>query len=418
MSKLDLTAFDAAMKEFYVDDTIENLVFKDHPTLAILPKMEEFYGDALPIPAIYGNPQGASSTFSKALANQTSGKYAKFLLTRNKGYSIALIDGEALKASQSKKGAFLEAGVVEVDGALLQASSKISREIFRTGGGAIGRVANSSFTTTALTLDNPNDVVNFEVGMVIQTDTVDGGGTVNTGTLTISAIDYDTGAITTTQNLSTGISGIAQHDYIFVEGDYDLAMKGFQGWMPYDGTDAAVRSTALGTSFFGLTRSSNPQRLGGVTFDGSAMPIEEAIPALGVRINKYGGNPDTMILHHAKWEELEKSLGSKVVYGQMYAQGGKGDPIPELGFKSIKLACANSMVDIIADKDCPSQYGFMIEKNLWKLYSLGKAPQILMDDNLRMLRSASDDAYEVRIGYYAQVGCRGVGRNGIVYLGS
>ena len=53
----------------------------------------------------------------------------------------------------------------------------------------------------------------------------------------------------------------------------------------------------------------------------------------------------------------------------------------------------------------------MLTMNVWKLYSLGKAPKILDTDGLKMLRESTSDAVEVRVGYYAQLGCRAPGFN-------
>jgi hypothetical protein len=58
----------------------------------------------------------------------------------------------------------------------------------------------------------------------------------------------------------------------------------------------------------------------------------------------------------------------------------------------------------------------MLQLDVWKLYSLGKAPRILDADGLKMLRESSADAVEVRAGYYAQLGCRAPGWNANVKL--
>jgi hypothetical protein len=60
----------------------------------------------------------------------------------------------------------------------------------------------------------------------------------------------------------------------------------------------------------------------------------------------------------------------------------------------------------------------MLQLDVWKLYSLGKCPRILDSDGLKMLRESSADAVQVRVGYYAQVGCRAPGWNVNVLLQS
>ena len=57
MASLDLTSFDAALKQYYTDEKIYNMVYRDNPLLAMMPKREDFAGKNLPIPIIYGNPQ-------------------------------------------------------------------------------------------------------------------------------------------------------------------------------------------------------------------------------------------------------------------------------------------------------------------------------------------------------------------------
>ena len=66
---LDLTSFAPALKSYYTRDKVENMVYKDNPFLAMVPKMEDFFGANLPIPIIYGNPTGRSAAFATAQAN-------------------------------------------------------------------------------------------------------------------------------------------------------------------------------------------------------------------------------------------------------------------------------------------------------------------------------------------------------------
>ena len=50
----DLGAANAALKELYDDQKIANLVYKNNPFLAMVPKMEEFGGKYMPIPLKIG----------------------------------------------------------------------------------------------------------------------------------------------------------------------------------------------------------------------------------------------------------------------------------------------------------------------------------------------------------------------------
>jgi len=127
---LNLSNFAPALKQYYSTTRVENMVYKDHPFLAMLAKDEKFYGKNLPLPIVYGNPQGRSATFSKAKANKTNSQLKDFLLTRAKDYSLASIDNETAEASENDAGAFMQALTLEIDGAFQSATSSCAQALF------------------------------------------------------------------------------------------------------------------------------------------------------------------------------------------------------------------------------------------------------------------------------------------------
>lgn len=398
---LDMVSFAAALKEHYTDDRVENMVYMDNPLLAMIPKMEQFGGKNLPIPIIYGNPQGRSATFATAQANKTNSQLKDFFLTRSKDYSLASIDNETLEASKGNANAFLEAATVEIDGAIHSAARSLAIALYGSGSGSIGQVANSSFATPILQLSDPESVTNFEVGQEIVASATDGTGTVRSGRLLVVGVDRDLGTVTMSGNLSAGIAAIAQNDFLFVEGDYALKVKGLLAWLP---------STApTSTAFFGVDRTSDVTRLAGVRFDGSSMPIEEALIGAAARVAREGGKPDYCFMSYSKYADLEKALGSKVQYIDMKVN-------PEIAFRGISINGPRGPIKIVPDLNCPNDRCFMLQMNVWKLYSLGKAPKILDTDGLKMLRDSNADSVEVRVGYYAQLGSRAPGWNANVRL--
>ena len=102
--------------------------------------------------------------------------------------------------------------------------------------------------------------------------------------------------------------------------------------------------------------------------------------------------------------DLEKALGSKVSYVDVKVN-------PEIGFRGILIHGPRGPIKVIPDQNCPNGVAYMLQMDVWKLYSLGKAPKILDSDGLKFLRESTADAVEARIGYYAQVGCRAPGFN-------
>ena len=401
---LNMTTFEAALKQVYTSDRIENMVYKDNPFLAMVSKYESFGGENLKLPIKFGIPQGRSITFANAQANKTNTQLKAFLLTRIKDYSLASIDNETIEASKGNSNAFMEAATVEIDGAIESATRSLASSIYRSGSGSIGQVLLGS-TSNSFTLTNAEDVVNFEVGMTIVFSATDGLTSVESGTALIVGVDREFGIITVSAALTSinGGAGPATNDFVFVQGDYAGKISGLSAWLPNV-------APVPGNFFFGVDRSADPSRLAGIRYDGSALPIEEALVSAAALVGREGGNPDYCFLAYSKYAELEKALGSKVIYTEIKVK-------TEIGFRGILVHGPRGPIAVVPDQNCPHDHAFMLSMQYWKLYSLGKCPKILDTDGLKMLRDSSADSVEVRIGYYAQLGCRAPGFNCNIYLG-
>lgn len=395
---LDLVSFSAALKQHYPDYKIENLVYQSNPFMALVPKHEQFAGEVMKMPLIYGNPQNRSASFSTANAQSSTSSLKAFLLTRNSDYSIAEISNEVILASEGDANAFLRAATVEIDGALSALGRSVATKLYRSGSGSIGKAATVTGTGTIITLATVDDVVNFEVGMTLQASTVDGGGSLRAGSAVVSAVDRINGVVTLA---SAGITGLAGNDFIFVAGDYDAALKGLDAWLPY-----SDRATKLSSSFFGVTRSADATRLGGLVYDGTALPIEEALISAASLVGREGGSPDYAFMNFTDWANLAKALGSKVQYNDVKA-GAEG----AVGFTALMVNGPRGVIKCLPDVNCPKGSVFLLQLNTWQLASLKKAVNLFDTDGLRMLRSSSADSLQIRCFSYAQLGCSAPGYN-------
>jgi predicted lipoprotein with Yx(FWY)xxD motif len=405
---LDLTSFDAALKEHYTDQRIQNMTYQDRPLLAMLSKKEDFGGRNLPVPIIFGNPQGRSATFATAQANKSDVQVEAFTITRKKDYGLASIDNETLEASKGDKNAFLEAAATQIDGVIDSVTDSLAISLYGSGSGARGQVSaepSTNASTFNVTLSDANDVVKFEKGMTLVIYSAESGGSQRTSDgsdneWVIAAVNRSTGVLTLTGTYD-GSGDIAANDYIFVEGDRGSMISGLRAWLP----DSAPSATA----FFGVDRSVDTDRLGGIRYDGSSQPIEEALVDAAARLAREGARPDVCFLSFAKWAELEKALGSKVQYVDLKSSA-------DVGFRGIMIHGPKGPIKVVADRACPNSRAFMLQMNTWKLNSLGAAPKILRTDSLTMLREATSDSVEVRVGYYAQLSCNAPGYNANIQL--
>ena len=146
-------------------------------------------------------------------------------------------------------------------------------------------------------------------------------------------------------------------------------------------------------------------RLGGNRFDGSALPIEEALIAGASKVAREGGAPDVCFVDFNTFANLEKALGSKVVYDEAKARD------VDIGFAAISIRGPRGTIKIVPDMNCQPNVAWMLQLDTWSLNTLGDAPMFLDLDNNRMLRESAADAYEVRLGYYGNVACNAPGYN-------
>lgn len=396
MASLDIAAYRAALKEHYTPMRVEDMTYQDNPLYALMPKYKKFGGYNLPIPIKFGNPQGRSSDFATAKANKKAGKYERFVLTREHDYSLADIDNETIEASMGDVNAFMAASTTEIDAALMGLNRSLAIKSYRNGSGSIGQIgATTNVATAVLVLANPEDVTNFEVGQVIVASTTDGGGVVKASPKTVIAVDRDLGTVTFNANLNAVVAW-ALADYVFVEGDYDSAIKGLDAWIP------ATMPTA-GDNFFGVDRSVDT-RLAGLRKDVSTMSIEEGLIEMGGRVSREGGKVNMGFYDFTQHTNLQKALGTKVQYVDLRANA-------RIGFTGIMLQVGKGIVNMVPDQNAIPDVAFLLQMNLWKLYSLNEPIRILNLDGNQYLRNSDADSIEVRCGYYAQIGCNGPGYN-------
>jgi len=409
---LDMQSFDAALKVHYTNERVENMTYMDNPLFALMPKYENFGGRNMPIPVIYGNPQGRSATFAQAQKRGkiTNSRLDDFIITRIKNYGIATIDNETLEASKGDANAFMEAATTEIDGTIRELTNSIAVQLYGNGSGARGVVG--SIATTNITLSDPDSVVNFEVGMELvgaaaeTTGAIRAVGSSGNGII-ITGIDRIAGTLTFGWNVTDAANGIptlAANDFLFVRGDRNesggtslLTLSGVEAWIPSVAPGGA-------DNFFGVNRSVDITRMAGLRRNVSAFPIEEGLLEGAALVNREGGNIDHYFCTYKTWVALEKALGSKVQYVDLRVNA-------QVGFRGIEIMGQRGPIKVIPDRNCPANKVYGLTLNTWRLNSLGKAVRVIDTDGNTMLRQGDADGVEVRYGGYMQVSCRAPGWN-------
>lgn len=411
------TTYEPMLKTLYPPDVIRNEVYRKNPFLALLPKDETFGGDASKEPIIIGNPQNRSASFAVANSYVSSSLYRNFLITRVPNYSIAQVFNETLLASQSEKGAFAPALKAEMDNAIRSLSNAIASQLFRGGTGTLGQIAATATLNSAsvpVQFAQPEDGVNFEAQMSIAFSATD-GGTPRSGTAYIVSIDHVAGNFLcsatvggTPTALSTLVPGVSVGDYVYASsGDQNSVISGALAWLP--------GSSVSNTPFFGVDRTVDKSRMAGITYDGSAETIEEALIDGAALIAREGGAPEYAFMSYRDFRNLQKALGSKMQSIQ-YTDVVVNEPGVTVGFNAIKIAGPDGELKVIPDKNCPVGKCFMIQMDTWKLKSLGPIVRLFNSDGLDMIRDINTDSVIFRINSYANLSCRAPGFNGVITL--
>lgn len=410
------------LKELYDQQKVQWLTYMDNPTYAMMKKETKFPGKYFPNPVVYALSQGASATFASAYNNQTSPLVAEFLITRVADFSLATIDGQLLASAQTDPGAFIDGSELMIDAAFQTAVNRDASAIFRNGAGTVGQMSafSNSTTTWTITLTNPDDAVQFEDGQtLVSVQNVDGSGTLSTDYVDLTNVNRNTGVlIGTGSTASPSAAWTGGAYYLAAQGDTPttsnnnfqptgstttnslLRLAGLAGWLPI----AGVPST--GDTWFGVNRYLDPVRLGGVTFNGSLLSLEEASLQSTGRIALQGGRVDTGICSYSTYTALITSLGSKVQYID--------EKIGDIGFRGVQVNGANTVVSIFPDRNCPDGLIYFLEMDSWVLRSQGDAVHILQYmDEIEILRVPGVDAAELRVGGYKNMYTTKPGHNGV-----
>ena len=417
------TTVPGILKELYDGQKANWLTYKDNPFLAMIHKETKFPGKYFPNSVVYSlSSGGASATFATAYANQNSPQVAEFLVTRVSDFALASIDGQLLAAAQTDPGAFIDGSELMIDAAWQTATNRIASAMFRNGAGTIAQissVSNVSGNIYLVTLNNPDDMVQIELGQVLlAVQNVDGSGSAPSDSATVSsAIDRNAGTFRVTCSTNIASNWPATY-YLAVSGDLPttsnnnfqpsgstttnslLKLAGLQAWLP-------LTAPGSSDSFFGVNRSNDVQRLAGVSFAGTALSMEEALLQGTGRIAMQGGRVDTAVCSYATYTSIITSLGSKVQYVD--------EKVGEIGFRGVMVNGANTVMSVFPDRSCPDGYIYCLEMDDWVLRSQNEAPHILKYmDEIEILRVPGVDAAELRVGGYMNMYPKHPGHHGVI----
>jgi len=408
-----LSTINSVLKVLYPDNKglPREALYKMSPTWALLSKTSDFKGASISIPIQTTGRSTPSPTASIGFGTSTANTYRNFLITTARNYFSGTISTEAMLAADGEnEGSFIDALDREIKGSMYGVGRSISANLFGNTGMALGQISAGSNTGTAtITLADARSVVNFEVGMTLETSATDGtSGSVRSGTVTITSISSGdvvagTGAtLTASGNWTAGITGCAASDFIFASGSFGLGFAGLAAWNP-------VTAPTSGDSFFGVDRSSNATRLAGSRTVATGMNIEEAIMYGATTLRVEGGTADYVVMHPVRFQQLMNSVYSKawtpVMGTEPRPDRSKPGAKVSIGYDGLKITAAGMSLIAIDDPQCPFGVLRLFNSSDLEFRSRDAVPHLQDFDGLKIIRTAGADSYGFRGGYYGNLVC-------------
>jgi len=409
-----LSALSSLIKYRY-EKGFENCVFQNNALLKRLKKEYNVGGYQSWIPyQITLGEGGGSANVGNAVTNSSSVTTKNVLLTRARDFGVASVDGLALNASSTgKQEAFIDAVTLMMESKLQAMANNLEIALFRSGAGALGQIGSGyTNTDTSITLTDPNDAKNFEVGMVIVASTTNDGFNVKASssvdnTAIITAIDRYNGVLTMDVDGDFAGTDWAAADYLYRQGDAiqaasssdgTLKVKGLSAWLP-----SSVASS--GDSFFGMDRYTDVERLAGLKFNGASMSMLRAFTGAGVLAADRGEMPRLFVTSFQNISQLCDELQGQA-FQTDFSTG-------EVGFSTIKFHIPGiGPCEVLGSRACPTSVSYLLDESKWVLKcSSPKLINIDERDGLTMRLNATADQLDMRFYFYGQLACLRPGAN-------
>jgi hypothetical protein len=395
-----MNASSAILKTRYPDGRLPKANYQSFKFVSTVVKHEDFDGENKVIALQTENPQGSSVDFATALGSLEQGTYKKFVVTPVNHYGIARIKGDALKRAAKSTGSLVDLWKNETDGIAQTELKGLEINAFRNGTGVIGTIS-SGQTTTVVTLTQPADIVNFDLGMRV--GLVDSATslspTIRAGYAKVTGIDRKTGTVTFSAALDTLIVAAAAADSFVRAGD--AASSGTAAVIT--GLDLWAEGGTAPTTIFSLARTSDPVRLAGQQYDATGVNMEDALIEAESLLVVQGFATEELVAwcNPLDLKELKKTLGGKVTYPRTEMKSN----VAGLSFKAIEFEGDNGTIKLMSNPFVPKGKVYFCDMKQVSLDSMGPAPHLQDYDSNKFLRVNSDDSWQVQFATFGNLLC-------------
>ena len=380
MAQFSLTASSALFKTKF-GKLSENAYNSANPILGTIKKDYGFVGEDMKVavPTYFAGGVGSGSL---PTANPASA--VKATITAKKVYAVTEIQREALKASASDEGAFVEAMKWNVQKTVEAYNRNASRIIFGDGTGALGTI-NANATGTAAAPIIVISAATWVEGHWEENDYVN--CSTDASVFRIDAVNPTTRAVTLarlsgTLDLTSGGSGLI----VYMQNSKDNDPLGLKGVL--DATSGTLYGVTVARRFQATQ----------IAAGGSGISVDGMNELVSKIMFKCGKAPKLLVTSYTQMRKIKNFLEDQKMYQiDPRASELKG----KISWSGIEFMANGAKLAIVEDRMCPDDRMYALNTDFITSYH---RPEFgwFDDDGTVFLRVANDDAYGARYGGYYQ----------------
>jgi len=300
------------VRELWPDENLIEEVIEEDAVLGMCAKETDWGYAVVHHPLGWGANQGIGRTFADAKRLKSTTSEAEFQIATREMFAALSLEGKLLRTFEytKKKALLVDPVKREGEATIDRMRRRFSKAIHGDGSGKIGKIkSTSTVSSVTITLDDANDLKNYEEGTAIQLCS-DAAGT----TLIDSGVEARITAIGTDDSPTLTLavawnaafpSVVAGSTYIFYSGtSANDFIYGLDAFLP-------SHSGSPGT-FLTCDRNRNPQWLAGRCMTGTNLSVYQRIKKAARRLVDGGGKPDTYLLSTRNFEKLEFEFDNKL----------------------------------------------------------------------------------------------------------
>lgn len=383
-------------KEYYTPDQMEQLLFRNSPFVKKIEK-RRVTGKTYNYPVLSGMGGAVSGSGTVAVAQSaTTARTQQSAATYGKLFSAFQLTELEILASQNEKGAFEPAGVVKMFASCEAARKMMAACAYGSGFGEIGKVQGAVAPAATDMVVDDSTLVKMDVGTVFSV--TDGSVGLPSdpllgapATYTVTKIDSDGTGVNTVTFTPGAIAGTGFADQAWIEinggrsGSTPYMPIGLGAIIPYwFNRTTADWTTYIGTSFFGVDRSTAVTRLAGgfvLRNTGAGEKRYQAITRAIKLARRQGSEADLVVMNDNDYSSVVNELEADRNFWQALNTGDKGSTNEVVvGMEQMGYQQATSWVKtVIDDPYCPCFIAYVLEMRTVRFVSLSNAEKVTQD---------------------------------------